>query len=217
MKVYPLSSTIDALKQENCPNNLADMDTLSDLMKTKRSYKSILKSNHREPNDFDEYSFDHHSSSKGHAHRFGTESDMFENDSQFDFEELKKSESLKQPHGSNHNHRSTRRGQSNRHDQYVVKDDRNKHLPGDFSGHFERLHQSEFHDGSFRAKSGEFNHSDESDLLNQSNVNYIRIPRRGDIGIQSLDERSESNKGCIRLTIKFASFAISSSFQFFKI
>ncbi|XP_029053542.2 cartilage oligomeric matrix protein isoform X1 [Osmia bicornis bicornis] len=197
VKVYPLLSTIDTLKQENCPNNLADMDTLSDFMKSKRSYKSNLKSNHKEPNDFDEYSFNldrpgfnHHFSSKGHTHRFSTESDMFENDSQFDFEELKKLESLKQPHGLNHNHQSTRRGQLNRHDQYVVKDDRNKHLTGDFSGNFERLHQSEFLDGSFRAKSGEFNHSDESDLLNQSNVNYIRIPRRGDIGIQSLDERT---------------------------
>ncbi|XP_076394197.1 thrombospondin isoform X3 [Megachile rotundata] len=185
VNVYSLSSIIDALKHEDCPSNLADMNILSDLSKVKRFHKSNSKSKHKQSNDFDGYfskleqSFpNHHLQMKGHTHRLNIVSDTFGDDSQFDFDRLKKSESFKQPYGLNHNRRSSQRSQLDQYNQRSIEDD------------FERFHQSELFDVAFRNKSREYNHSDESDLVNQSNMNYKRYPRRGDIGIQTLDERT---------------------------
>lgn len=185
VNLYPLLSIADALKHENCPNNLADMNILSDLSKATRFHKSNSKSSHKQSNDFDGYftNFEqslanHHLQTKGRTHRLYTVSDTFGDDSQYDFDRLKKSESFKQSDGLNHDHRSTRRSQLDRYNQRSIEDD------------FERLHQSELFDGMFRDKSRKYNHSNESDLLNRSNMNYKRFPRRGDIGIQTLDERT---------------------------
>ncbi|CAL7948852.1 unnamed protein product [Xylocopa violacea] len=206
IKVYPLSSTIDVLRQENCPNNLADMDALSDFFQHKESHESTAKPiDDQLYNDFDEFlsnidrtrlksrnKQNYHPRSKGHVYDFTTEkSNVFENIDQFD--------DVKQSDRSNRDHYS-QQGSSNRHEKRINEEDRSKYRSvsdsnadeADLSGYETRLHQwtrSGYFNRPVRTKFGEFNNSDESDVLIHANSNYKRIPRRGDMEIQSLDER----------------------------
>ncbi|KAK1120476.1 hypothetical protein K0M31_012453 [Melipona bicolor] len=184
MKVYPLSSIIDALKQENCPDNLADMDTLSSFFNHKESHELIATSpatsNHPDEN-FEESDTDQYRvklKNKGN-HRLRSKeheiSDMFEDVDQF--EDFNDSD-FKQSRRSNRDkYRSTNEFEA---DQEVP------------SSHVKRLHQrtpSGRIAGPRHEKSAELNHNNYDELDALSQANYKRVPRRGDIGIQSLDER----------------------------
>lgn len=192
MKVYPLSSIIDALKQENCPDNLADMDTLSSFFKHKESHELIASptSNHPDKN-FEESDADskyriklknkenHHLRSKERE-----VSDVFEDMDEF--------EDFNDSHRSKSDYHSAERDRSNQ-DKYRSTNEFEADQ-GVASSHVKRLHQrtsSGRFIGSRHEKSAEFNHNNSDELDALSQPNYKRVPRRGDIGIQSLDERGK--------------------------
>lgn len=51
--------------------------------------------------------------------------------------------------------------------------------------------RSEYFDGPFYENPMEWNNFGELDPLSQSNLYHKRFPRRGDIGIQSLNEKGK--------------------------
>ncbi|XP_017767633.1 PREDICTED: cartilage oligomeric matrix protein [Eufriesea mexicana] len=205
VKVYPLISIRDTLKRENC--NLADMDTLQNIFKLKESHECAPKSTKDHSDDFDELLINmyrphiklsgkqSHHRSKAHTHDFGTRSSDVSADQFDDFDES----DFRETHRSNHDHRFAERGQSNLYDKRVSEDDSGKYGSTsdlgvdqpDLSNHMKRMQRTraEYFDGTVPEKLGKFNHSDELDVLSQSDGNYKRVPRRGDIAIQSLDER----------------------------
>ncbi|XP_076182349.1 thrombospondin [Ptiloglossa arizonensis] len=162
----------------------------------------------------------HRPRSKGHAQEVTTPSSMSEDSDQFDgnddqdeFENSQpfddsddsdKSENSnprKDPkHRSRHNYRPDRRGQSNQGYKPFSDEDSNERGPisgfgddqSDLLDYMEHLHQLA-QDEDFkprRMKSGDTNKTDPMDMFDDPLLSYRRNPRRGDIGIQNLDERA---------------------------
>ncbi|XP_076639889.1 thrombospondin [Colletes latitarsis] len=197
VKVHRSSSVIDVLKLEDCPNNTDDLDALTDLSKGKESSES-MKSNERQHNRF---------RLKDHAHDFAVRSNKFEDDYEFDdfddsdrYEHLDQHDGLQRSRRFNHDRRSTRLDQSNRYDKRFIEGYRSKHYStgdpevdqSDLLSQLDHIYQRTRSDDlqrPQRMKSGETNETDEMNLLNQPTAYYKRVPRRGDIGIQSLDEK----------------------------
>lgn len=183
MKVYALSSIIDALKQENCPDNLADMDTLSSFFKHKEPHELIASpaTSNQPDENFEESDADHYrvklKSKENHRLRSKEHevSDIFDDQ----FEDFSDSD-FKQSRRSNRDkYRSTNEFEA---DREVA------------SSHVKRLHQrtpSGRITGPRHEKYAELNRNNYDELDASSHPNYKRVPRRGDIGIQSLDERGK--------------------------
>ena len=180
MKVYPLSSIIDALKQENCPDNLADMDTLSSFFKQHKEPRELIASpatsDHPDENFEDQHRVklknkeNHRLRSKEHEAL-----DTFEDADQL--EDFSDSDLKQSRRSSRDKYRSTNEFEADREAG---------------SSHVKRLHQrtpSGRVAGPRHEISAELNRSNYDELDASSQANYKRVPRRGDIGIQSLDER----------------------------
>lgn len=171
VKVYPSSPIIDVLKQENCPSKI-DANTPG-VPKNKKSHESRSS-----PNDFENSKntaestdFENHFDDLSNSDR----SEIFD---QYD-DEFEGSRKLSQ------DRRSTRLAQSNRHDKSFFKDSRGKRrLISDIDAERSDLpsRMKRFHQWT-RSQLGEL------DLLNEPTVNYKRVPRRGDIGVQVIDDR----------------------------
>ncbi|XP_043262172.1 cartilage oligomeric matrix protein [Colletes gigas] len=198
VKVHRSSSVIDVLKLEGCPNNV-DLDALPDHSKGRIEESSeSMKSNERQRNRF---------RLKDRGHDLTVRSSKFEDDYELDdfddsdrYEHLDQRDGLQRSRRFNHDRRSTRLDQSNRYDKRFIEGYRSKHYStgdsevdqSDLLSQLDHMYQrtrSEDFQRPQRMKSGETNETDEMNLLNQSTAYYKRVPRRGDIGIQSLDEK----------------------------
>ncbi|XP_053982541.1 cartilage oligomeric matrix protein isoform X2 [Hylaeus volcanicus] len=218
VKVYPSTSVIDVPKQENCSNDLAYTDTSSNLPTNKESHESNLRSNddwNQHAKDFNDHSPGiershatsnekrYHRRSKDHAHDSDARSnivtyqiDDFDNSDKF--ERSNRYDDVKESRRLNRDHHSTESRQSNRYNKRFSEDNRGKdHSTDDLEesdlfyhlGHLHQWSRPEDFNGPRRKKTRD-NKTDEIDFLDQPTVNYKRVPRRGDIGIQSLDERA---------------------------
>lgn len=175
VKVYPLARSMEALQEENCLSTLTDTDT--------QELRSIDDDNNFETPSFNiahinlQNKKSHHRSKE---HRSNHETvDLFEDIDQIDLNSRQ----------SNHNRHSVR----DRSNRYKHENDHNKYLEfdhQDFSSLIKRLQQPEHFNEPIQEKFEVLSNLNESDILNQPiNIYHKRVPRRGDIGIQSLDER----------------------------
>nr|XP_033201541.1 cartilage oligomeric matrix protein [Bombus vancouverensis nearcticus] len=188
VKVYPLLSVSDALKQENCPNYLAGLGTLSDEYKESvESDESIPTStNDNSDNNSDEFSHEINPPRRklGNNENSTTETSDTPEDAS-SLEDFGDSD-FKQSSQSKHDHRPVERPEKY---HSVSEVETNQE---DVSSHVKRSRQktrSEYFDGPFYENPMEWNNFGELDPLSQSNLYHKRFPRRGDIGIQSLNEK----------------------------
>lgn len=196
MKVYPSSAIIEALKEEDCPSNLNDMDALWDLSRDRESQEPNPRLNYddqdRPTNEFNDHSLNHPNRKSGIAngehpqnivarsHGSRHHVDVFDDSETSQNFDQYADESV-QSRRLGHGHHSDKLARSNRHDERFPEDDRNeRHSTGDLEANQSDL--PSLHQWS-RSELAE------SDLLKQATVNYKRVPRRGDIGIQVIDER----------------------------
>lgn len=168
---------MEALQEENCLSTLTDTDT--------QELRSIDDDNNFETPSFNiahinlQNKKSHHRSKE---HRSNHETvDLFEDIDQIDLNSRQ----------SNHNRHSVR----DRSNRYKHENDHNKYLEfdhQDFSSLIKRLQQPEHFNEPIQEKFEVLSNLNESDILNQPiNIYHKRVPRRGDIGIQSLDERGK--------------------------
>ncbi|XP_076245587.1 thrombospondin [Calliopsis andreniformis] len=191
VKVYSSSSIIDVMREEeDCPSSLAEMDSLWNLSLERNSQEShkdqsstkfddlFFEDSHsnRKSDNSDTRDFQKHiARSNGLKNHAVDDSNTFENSDQYNNEP-------EQSRRLGHGHHSVKLAQSNGQDELFTEDNRDKrYSTGDLDvnpSDLPSLHQ--WAGSELR----------ESDLLSQSTDNYKRLPRRGDIGIQSLDERA---------------------------
>lgn len=220
VKVYQSSSIIDTLKRENCPSNLADMDELSNrYIHKESSHETTMKPT--SDDDIYDLSYDlnqhhlessrgkhNHRSSKTHGYHFSAQTpDVLENiDQLHDFNNY---DSFKKHRGSNRDHHSAQRPRSERYDVHAQEDDRGKYahssskskLDDPFKPKVLRDVQHFLPPGVAQDTFGGLNMSYDTDNLEAASTNYKRFARRGDIGIQSLDERACLTDGQIVTTL----------------
>lgn len=166
---------MEALQEENCLSTSTDTDT--------QELRSIDDDNNFETPSFNiahinlQNKKSHHRS-KEHNHETV---DLFEDIDQIDLNSRQ----------SNHNRHSVR----DRSNRYKHENDHNKYLEfdhQDFSSLIKRLQQPEHFNEPIQEKFEVLSNLNKSDILNQPiNIYHKRVPRRGDIGIQSLDERGK--------------------------
>ncbi|XP_017791439.1 PREDICTED: cartilage oligomeric matrix protein [Habropoda laboriosa] len=189
VKVYPLSCIIDAI-------NLIDINTMLDHSKLKESHGSFVFDGLSSPNNDRMHLKSgsrqhHHLQSESRFHFVTRMPDTFETVEQS--EDIDGSDKFVQTdqdghkhfHGSNQEHHFARQDQSGRYNKRFNKHNHVKYHPTS-----DDLADLSTHDDQINQWAGEFNNSDESDMLGESSVNHKRMPRRGDIGIQTLDERA---------------------------
>lgn len=177
IKIYPLAKSMEALQKENCLSTLTDTDTES------QELRSIDDDNNFETPSFNTARINLQNKQNHHAHR----SKEHNHDETIDlFEDI------------DQNSRSNRHSVRDRSNRYKHENDRNKYLEfdhQDFSSLMKRLEQPKYFNEPIQEKLEVLSNLNESDILNQPiNIYHKRVPRRGDIGIQSLDERGKCIK-----------------------
>lgn len=198
---------VDTLKQENCPNDLSDLDTmLSNPYRHRESRESTVNPANDRDDDADERDYNHdlphlrlrsrqnHQRLRERNHHSSTQlPDILEDIDLFkDYDEYN---DFKNNHGSNHDRHSGQQGRlEGRYEDHVKEDDRVKHSHSLHIKHEEARETDISGTRLSHETFGELNTTSDSEQLVQSRVNYKRVPRRGDIGIQSLDDRGKRIK-----------------------
>ncbi|CAK9821391.1 THBS3 [Anthophora retusa] len=205
VKVYPLSCIIDA-------QNLIEINTMLNTFKRKEEYESADSA---ELSSLNNARLHLKSGSKGDHHRrqihfIDRMPDTYEDIDQFDdSDDTDKSvrndqyDNYKDAHRSNHQHRFIKEDQSGRYNKRFNKQNRVKYhstsdseqinfadLSPTRTDQINQWKRSGSYNGSLRDVFDEFNDSDESDMLGESSVNHKRVLRRGDISIQTLDDKA---------------------------
>lgn len=168
---------MEALQEENCLSTLTDTDIES------QELRSIDNDNNFETPSFNIARINLRNKQNHHAHQ----SKEYNHDETTDsFEDQVNLDSRQ----SNHNRHSVR----DRLNRYSHENDRNRYpeFDQDFSSLMKRLQQPEYFNEHIQEKLEVLSNLNESDILNQPiSIHHKRVPRRGDIGIQSLDERGK--------------------------
>lgn len=170
---------MEALQEENCLSTLTDIDIES------QELRSIDNDNNFETPSFNIARINLRNKQNHHAHQskeynHDETTDSFEGIDQVNLDSRQ----------SNHNRHSVR----DRLNRYSHENDRNRYpeFDQDFSSLMKRLQQPEYFNEHIQEKLEVLSNLNESDILNQPiSIHHKRVPRRGDIGIQSLDERGK--------------------------